>query len=196
MRGIVATVATLVMVGAGAGCHHGKQPAPVTCAQAATSIANGMKIVRPDLEAAGVELEPGLVSVCVDDNWSVAIIRCYAGGSNPPELRACSEQLSDDQRQHARATQEAFYIRATVDSSDDGVGIAECNEYDDDLAEIVACNQLSESAREQLVVSHAQAVAAWRERLATGSDDERAAVQVECQAAVDALIQMRISAGC
>lgn len=202
MRAIVAQLAIAIAVGgsglAGAGCKGATKPvAPPTCAAAAGKIARGMIKLREDIATAGIDPAPEVATICDDDAWEAEVIRCYAAAVAPRELRACSDQLSSDQRLHAREVQEELYRRASEvgDGTDLGpTGIAACNDYLAIVERFGECDQIPQGAKDAV----GQSVDAMRATWVQAGDDDasREAVEMGCAAAGDALRQMLVSSGC
>ena len=115
MRRLLAIAA----VGAAA-CRGPKAPSVAQCQDAAAHIADAMRVARPELATAGVDPAPDVVALCRSDGWSGKVVRCYRDAATPREARACSDQLTDVQREHARAMQEALYKRATQAGTSSG----------------------------------------------------------------------------
>ena len=131
-------------------CGHGGRPRVEHCREAGAHVAEAMKVVRPELAAAEVDPAPEVAALCAADGWSTKIVECYRVAATPRQARACSEQLTDEQREHARAMQEALYKRASqVGEEDPGELPAICGVYVELVDDLGSCPAMAEAERDQ-----------------------------------------------
>ncbi len=180
-----------------AACRHGGQPTVARCREAGAHVADAMKVVRPELAAAEVDPAPEVTALCTADAWSAKVVACYAEAVTPRQARACSDQLTEEQRDHARAMQEALYKRATqVGDGDAGELPAICGVYFRMTDDLDGCPAMAEAEREQLREVAADRRAQWLVLLATGDDGAGDEVEQACQYALEALTDQRANRGC
>lgn len=192
MRALLAVVATMALA-----CKGAARPTPApTCAEASGKIARGMVKVREDIGTAGLDPAPEIAQLCTDDDWEPEVVRCYASADGPRELRACSDQLSADQRAHAREVQESLYRRASeVGAGRDGAtGVEECDDYVRAAEAFEDCPSIPPAVKDAI----RQSVASMRETWAGLGDDEgsRRAAALGCSSAAEALRQSLVAQGC
>lgn len=192
------TVATVIVAAsvAIAGCRGARSPASAECRAAGGKIATAMKTVRPELEVAGIDPEPDIAALCVDDAWTGKIIRCYSDAITPRQARECSDLLSDVQRDHAREMQEALYKRASAVAPADAEGLPACREFDAIVEALDQCPQFPVAERNALREAAAAQRDAWRDALSSGGAEIRETVEMSCRASVEGLTGMRAARGC
>ncbi|MBK7077629.1 MAG: hypothetical protein IPH44_35570 [Myxococcales bacterium] len=178
-------------------CGHGGRPRVEHCREAGAHVAEAMKVVRPELAAAEVDPAPEVAALCAADGWSTKIVECYRVAATPRQARACSEQLTDEQREHARAMQEALYKRASqVGEEDPGELPAICGVYVELVDDLDSCPAMAEAERDQLREMAEQSRMQWRVLLATDDDGARDQVEQGCQIAAQVLRDLRAARGC
>lgn len=179
-------------------CRHGGRPPVAHCREAGAHVADAMKVVRPELAAAEIDPAPEVTALCTSDGWDTKVVACYRAAVTPRQARACSDQLTDEQREHARAMQEALYKRASqVGDEDPGELPAICGVYFQMIDDLDSCPTMAEAEREQLREMASAAREQWTLQLADAADDDaRDQVEQNCQILAQTLSAQRASRGC
>ncbi|MBL8620955.1 MAG: hypothetical protein JNK64_06610 [Myxococcales bacterium] len=178
-------------------CGHGGRPPVEHCREAGAHVADAMKVVRPELAAAEIDPAPEVTALCTADGWDAKVVACYRAAATPRQARACSDQLSEEQRDHARAMQEALYKRASqVGEDDPGELPPICGVYFQLIDDIDSCPAMAEAERDQLREMADESRAQWRVLLATDDDGARDQVEQGCQIAAQVLRDLRATRGC
>lgn len=192
------TRATMMLAAAVAlvGCRGPRRPASAECKIAGAKIADAMRSVRPELALAEVDPAPTVAALCVDDAWTGEIVRCYSEAITPRQARACSNLLSDVQRDHARAAQAELYRQASAKVPVDSDQLPACREYETLVGELDQCPQLPAAARDSLREAFTMSRETWRQAMAESGPEIRETIEMACRAAVEGLTGMRASLGC
>ena len=178
-------------------CGPGGPPTVAHCRDAGAHVAEAMKVVRPELAAAEVDPAPEVTALCTSDAWSAKVVSCYRAAATPGQARACSDQLTLEQRDHARAMQEALYKRATQVGDGDPSELPEiCGPYFALIDDLDSCPAMAEAEREQLREMANESRTQWRVLLATDDDDAREQVEQGCQIAAQVVRDLRSARGC
>lgn len=169
-----------------------------SCQDAAAKIAAGMIKLRPDLETAGIDPTPEVVTLCVDDAWPTDLRRCYVDADGPRALRACSDRLDADARAHAREVQEVLHRRASEvgDGPDGPTGIDACDELVATIDSLDRCDTVGDHVKQGFADGLSEMRTRWEALDPSSTPRERARVERDCQATTEALRQSLAIMGC
>ena len=172
-------------------------PPRSTCAEAAASIARGLRRVAP-AEADGVDaLEPRFAAACRASAWRPTIVRCFAIARDPAEHRVCARRLDPGQRVEARLIQGALYGPASQrPPAGGGVADESCQRMGPVIEALGGCDRLSPF--EQLDLRRAIVLALQQASEASASADRASLVQAsgDCARVADQVRATLIHAGC
>lgn len=191
--------AAIALVGVLAGCGGGPRPVGPrsSCADAAASIARGLRTAAPKQAEGAAELEPRFAQACRLSGWRPAVVRCFALARDPAEHRVCARRLEPAQRDEARQIQGALYGPASRRPvrSDPGLDDS-CRRLGPVLEALLGCARLSPFDR--LAIRQAiEAVLRGAAEVATSHDPLRTAqVSADCDRLADMVRAALVQAGC
>ena len=147
-RAVLAAPLMLVALAAGCGASRPAGPPRSTCAEAAASIAQGLRVASPGDAERAADLEPRFANACRTSRWRPNVVRCFALARDPAEHRVCANRLEPAQREEAHVIQGALYAtpnRARPDEELPDLGI--CPGLTVARDALLACPALPESTK-------------------------------------------------
>lgn len=107
-----------VVLAAACGAGRPAGPPRSTCADAAASIAQGLRLAAPADADRAADLEPRFAHACRTSRWRPNVVRCFVLSRDPAEHRVCARRLDPEQRAEARVIQGALYGEPTARARD------------------------------------------------------------------------------